>query len=90
MAKDRFDREIDYLRISITDRCNLGCIYCMPGKRPHVARPPQVITREEVVRIVRVASRFGVRKVRLTGGEPLLRKEFGERYERLLDIYNDE
>jgi cyclic pyranopterin phosphate synthase len=80
MAKDRFDREIDYLRISITDRCNLGCIYCMPGKRPHGARPDEVLTGEEVVRIVRVAKqRFGVRKVRLTGGEPLLRPD-------LLDI----
>jgi cyclic pyranopterin phosphate synthase len=76
MARDRFDREIDYLRISITDRCNLGCIYCMPGKRPRGARPEEVLTGDEVVRIVRVAKeRFGVRKVRLTGGEPLMRAD---------------
>jgi cyclic pyranopterin phosphate synthase len=75
MAKDRFNREIDYLRISVTDRCNLGCVYCMPGKRPRTASPSKVLTSEEAVRLVKVATRFDVRKVRLTGGEPLLRKD---------------
>lgn len=72
--RDNFHRIIDYLRISITDRCNLRCIYCMPsgGVRPIEHR--EILTYEEIVRVVRVAASLGVRKVRITGGEPLARK----------------
>lgn len=76
MAKDGFNREIDYLRISVTDRCNLSCIYCMPGSKPRRFSRDELLTAEEIERIARVAvRRFGVRKIRLTGGEPLLRKD---------------
>ena len=77
MALDRYQREIDYLRISITDRCNLGCVYCMPrGRREDLFAKDEIMTPDEMVRIVRVATEgFGVRKVRLTGGEPLLRED---------------
>ncbi len=75
MAKDRFEREIDYLRISITDKCNLGCTYCMPHMKPKTFKADEVLTGEEVLRIVRVARDFGVHRVRLTGGEPLLRDD---------------
>jgi cyclic pyranopterin phosphate synthase len=75
MARDRFNREIDYLRISVTDRCNFGCVYCMPHKKPRHFRIKDLLTDEEIVRIVSVARQFGVRQVRLTGGEPLLRKD---------------
>jgi cyclic pyranopterin phosphate synthase len=75
MAKDRFDREIDYLRISITDKCNLGCTYCMPLMKPKTFKAGEVLSGQEVLRIVRVARGFGVHKVRLTGGEPLLRDD---------------
>ena len=75
MAKDRFDREIDYIRISITDKCNLGCTYCMPHMKPKTFKAGEVLTGEEVLRIVQVARGFGVHKVRLTGGEPLLRDD---------------
>ncbi|NOZ69138.1 MAG: GTP 3',8-cyclase MoaA [Deferribacteres bacterium] len=72
--RDSFNRRIDYLRVSITDRCNLKCVYCMPpGGLRHI-QEDEVLTDEEIVRIVRIACRQGLRKVRITGGEPLMRK----------------
>ncbi|MBE8949856.1 MAG: GTP 3',8-cyclase MoaA [Quinella sp. 3Q1] len=72
--KDQFGREIEYARISVTDRCNLRCRYCMPEcgvkKIPHA----EILTLEEVLRVAKIFSRLGIRKIRLTGGEPLLRK----------------
>lgn len=72
--KDGFGREIDYLRISVTDKCNLRCKYCMPEQgvafMPHEA----VLTLEEIYRVVRIMESLGVRKLRFTGGEPLVRK----------------
>ncbi|UCD35727.1 MAG: GTP 3',8-cyclase MoaA [Nitrospiraceae bacterium] len=72
--KDSFNRRIDYLRVSITDKCNLKCIYCAPGSRPEYFRRGDVLTYEEIVRFVRIARGHGLRKVRITGGEPLLRR----------------
>jgi cyclic pyranopterin phosphate synthase len=74
MLKDNFDRTINYMRISVTDRCNLRCVYCMPpgGMKPIAHR--DILRYEEIARILRIAVRTGVRKVRLTGGEPLVRK----------------
>lgn len=72
--RDRFERVIDYLRISITDRCNLRCIYCMPSEGLSPIEHKDILTYEEIIRIVRIASGLGVRKVRITGGEPLVRK----------------
>lgn len=72
--KDNFFRAIDYLRLSITDRCNLRCIYCMPPDGILPSRHKEILTYEEITRIVRIAAGLGVRKVRLTGGEPLSRK----------------
>jgi len=73
--RDSFGRRIDYLRISITDRCNLKCIYCMPEKGLQRFKSEDILTTEELVRLVRIAAAHGVRKVRLTGGEPLLRED---------------
>jgi cyclic pyranopterin phosphate synthase len=70
---DPFGRDITYLRISVTDRCNLRCHYCMPANPVHVERG-EVLTFEEVDRLVGVAVTLGWRKVRLTGGEPLVRR----------------
>jgi len=70
---DSFNRQIDYLRISITDKCNLKCIYCVPEKGLKHFAQSEILTSDEIVRIVRIACKYGVRKVRLTGGEPLLR-----------------
>jgi cyclic pyranopterin phosphate synthase len=74
ILKDSYNRTIDYLRISVTDKCNLKCIYCTPQKKMRYFRKPDVLTYEEITRFVRIASRFGLRKVRITGGEPLLRR----------------
>ena len=71
---DNFDRTIDYLRISITDKCNLRCIYCMPEKGVKPFAQSEVLTDDEIVRFVRIARGHGLRKVRITGGEPLVRK----------------
>jgi cyclic pyranopterin phosphate synthase len=70
---DNFNRPITYLRVSVTDKCNLRCVYCMPeGGLPWLQRG-EMLTDEEIVEIVRAAAAAGVRAVRLTGGEPLLR-----------------
>ena len=70
---DRFGRHIDYLRISVTDRCDLRCVYCMADDMQFVPRS-QLLTLEEVVRIGKTFIDLGVRKIRITGGEPLTRK----------------
>ena len=71
---DGFFRVIDYLRLSVTDRCNLRCLYCMPSDGITPSRHEEVLSYEEIIRIVKVAAKLGVKKVRLTGGEPLIRK----------------
>ena len=72
--KDRFDRNIDYLRISVTDRCNLRCVYCMPEEGVESIPHQDVLTYEEIMRLVRISAGLGVTRIRLTGGEPLVRK----------------
>src|SRR5256885_7180096 len=72
---DRFDRPLGSLRVSVTDRCNLRCRYCMP-ERDYVWLPKQsILTFEEITRLVAVFASLGAHKVRLTGGEPLLRHD---------------
>ncbi len=71
---DSFDRKIDYLRISVTDRCNLRCRYCMPEEGVPALRHRDILSYEELLRVARVAVAAGVRKIRITGGEPLVRK----------------
>lgn len=72
---DRFGRVADYLRVSVTDRCNLRCQYCMPPEGLQWVARHQVLTFEEIVRFVRIATTVGIRKVRITGGEPLVRRD---------------
>ncbi len=72
--KDGFHREIDYLRLSITDRCNLRCVYCMPPGGVVPSTHKDILRYEEIIRIVRIGAGLGLKKVRLTGGEPLTRK----------------
>lgn len=72
--QDSYGRLIDYLRLSITDRCNLRCRYCMPEEGVPPLRHEDVLSYEELLRIARVAVRLGVRKIRITGGEPLVRR----------------
>ncbi|SHJ07851.1 cyclic pyranopterin monophosphate synthase subunit MoaA [Malonomonas rubra DSM 5091] len=72
--RDSYARKIDYLRISITDRCNLRCRYCMPEEGVASVGHGAVLSYEELYRVARIAVERGVRKIRLTGGEPLVRK----------------
>jgi cyclic pyranopterin phosphate synthase len=72
---DAFQRPITYLRISVTDRCNLRCVYCMPEDGLPWIEKGEILTFEEIVAIVRAAARIGVRAIRLTGGEPLVRRD---------------
>jgi cyclic pyranopterin phosphate synthase len=72
--QDRFGRIHDDLRVSVTDRCNLRCTYCMP-EEPHWFPRDQILRYEEIARLVAIAASNGVRKVRITGGEPLVRRD---------------
>lgn len=86
MPRDRFDREIDYLRISLTDHCNLRCVYCMPLTEVQYAPPANALRPEEIERIVRAAASVGFRKVRLTGGEPTLRPDLVDIVKRVSKV----
>ena len=72
--KDSYQREIDYLRISLTDLCNLRCRYCMPEEGVEKKRHCEMLTEDEIIAAVRAAASLGVTKVRVTGGEPLVKK----------------
>jgi cyclic pyranopterin phosphate synthase len=82
---ETFGRRHDYLRISITDRCNLRCQYCMPEEMAWMERR-EILSFEEIVRFTRVAVSVGVTKVRITGGEPLVRKDVVSLVERLARV----
>ena len=73
---DNFGRQITYLRLAVTDRCNLRCQYCMPAHGIDIVDRKELLTFKEMYRITRVLSELGVNKVRLTGGEPFVRKDF--------------
>src|ERR1700675_1160629 len=80
---DTFGRVHDNLRISVTDRCNIRCFYCMPEEGVKFQPREEILTFEEIERFVRVAVTLGVRKLRITGGEPLLRKDLAKLIGRL-------
>lgn len=71
---DKYGRVIDYLRVSVTDRCNFRCVYCMPPEGVELMSHDQVIRYEELMRLIRLFSELGVKHIRLTGGEPTVRK----------------
>jgi GTP 3',8-cyclase len=71
---DSYNRQIDYLRISVTDRCNLRCVYCMPQDGIKLIPHHEILSFEEITHIAEVAVTLGIKKIRLTGGEPLVRK----------------
>ena len=87
---DKFSRPLRDLRISLTDRCNFRCSYCMPaevyGERYEFLPRPELLTFEEIVRLVRIFVKLGVTKLRLTGGEPLMRQNICELVEMLSNI----
>src|SRR5580700_3121324 len=83
---DTFGRRHDNLRISVTDRCNIRCFYCMPEENVKFEAREHVLSFEEIERFARVAARLGVRKIRLTGGEPLVRKNLATLIRKLIAI----
>lgn len=85
---DKFGRKISYLRLAVTDRCNLRCQYCMPAHGIEIVDRKELLSYKEMYRITRVLSELGVNKVRLTGGEPFVRKDFVNFLESL--SFNDQ
>src|SRR5438552_12158408 len=83
---DSFGRVHDNLRVSVTDRCNIRCFYCMPETDVHFVERSQILDFEEIERFVRIAAGLGVRKLRVTGGEPLLRRDLPVLIARLAAI----
>ncbi|OIP02257.1 MAG: radical SAM protein [Bacteroidetes bacterium CG2_30_33_31] len=72
---DQFNRKLSYLRISVTDRCNFRCIYCMPAEGVELKSHDDILSYLEIAEVVKVGVRLGITKIRLTGGEPLVRKD---------------
>ncbi len=83
---DQFNREIHYLRISITDKCNLRCTYCMPEEGVPFKHHNTIMRFEEIVKVVESAVKLGINKIRLTGGEPLVRKGVVDLVRMIKDI----
>ena len=75
MLSDRFQRTISYLRISVTERCNFRCVYCMPAEGVAPTAKDEILSFEEIARVVGVGARLGLSKIRLTGGEPTIRAD---------------
>lgn len=86
MLTDRFDRAIEYLRLSVTDRCDLRCTYCMPEGFQDFEEPAHWLSFDEIERVVGAFARLGVSRVRLTGGEPLLRRNLPDLAGRLKQL----
>src|SRR5258708_20014502 len=81
--EDRFGHRISYLRVSVTGRCNERCVYCMHQELQEWLPHSEILTYQEIHRLVRVASELGVRKVRITGGEPLTRRNILELFRQI-------
>jgi cyclic pyranopterin phosphate synthase len=86
VPRDRFGREIDYLRLSVIDHCNLRCVYCMPLRGLSFIPSPELLTAAEIETVVRAAVGVGFRKFRLTGGEPTLRPDIVEITRRIASV----
>ena len=87
---DRFGRVINYLRISVTDRCNYRCIYCMPEGGILLESHDNILKFEEIVEVVKVAVQNGISRIRLTGGEPLVRRDLPWLVQALASLQNIE
>ncbi|MCW8854305.1 MAG: radical SAM protein, partial [Gammaproteobacteria bacterium] len=80
---DQFGRSIDYVRLSVTDRCDLRCSYCMPKHFRDFHEPDDWLSFDEIERVISIFTRLGTRRVRITGGEPLVRKDLTQLATRL-------
>ena len=83
---DSFNRPVNYLRVSVTDRCNLRCLYCMPADGISLLSHNEILTYEEIYTIAKAAAALGINKLRLTGGEPLVRKNLSRLISTLAEI----
>ncbi len=83
---DRYNRKINYLRISVTDRCNFRCTYCMPAEGVPLKKHSDILSFDEIAEVVRVGVSVGITKIRLTGGEPLVRKDLPALVKMLSEI----
>ena len=83
---DPFDRRIEYVRLSVTDKCNLRCFYCLPKHFKHFEQPAHWLTFDEIERVISAFADLGVAKVRITGGEPLVRKNLAALAQQLSSI----
>ncbi len=86
--QDSFNRTIDYVRIAVTDRCNLRCFYCMPAEGIAYEPKAHLLSYEEITRLLGVLGQLGFKKVRFTGGEPFLRKDFMQLLENTAELEN--
>lgn len=86
MLKDSYNRQIRDLRISLTDRCNFRCFYCLPDGEPPLARKDTILTFEEIAYLAEIFVALGIEKIRLTGGEPLLRRDLETLVEKLAQL----
>lgn len=84
--KDNFNRKINYMRVSVTDRCNLRCFYCQPQKDFAFLPPEEILTYEELLRLVKIALGLGITRFRITGGEPLLRKNLPQFIKSIIEL----
>ncbi len=84
--KDTFEREVDYLRISVTDRCNLRCLYCMPEGITDKKDHDEILRSEEIINVVKESVKIGITKIRITGGEPLVRKGIYELIRKISEV----
>ena len=87
---DQFGRRVEYLRISVTDKCNLRCVYCMPMEGLPWLKREELLTYEEIARIVRAMTDMGLRRVRITGGEPLVRKDLPDLVSMISEVHEIE
>ncbi|MBI5789030.1 MAG: GTP 3',8-cyclase MoaA [Candidatus Schekmanbacteria bacterium] len=83
---DQYQRKINYLRISVTDHCNYNCIYCKPTQKADFLPRQEMLSFEEIERIVKIGTQVGINKVRITGGEPLLRRNLVELVRNLANV----
>src|SRR5260370_40444052 len=84
--EDRFGHQVSYLRVSITDRCNERCLYCMPQELQEWLPRSEVLNYDEITRLVRIASDLGVTKIRITGGEPVTRRNVLTLFRQLSEL----
>ena len=83
---DLYNRHINYLRISVTDRCNFRCTYCMPAEGVPLKNHEDILSFDEIVDVVRVGAKQGINKIRITGGEPLVRKDLPQLIKMISEI----